>query len=1053
MSMNRSTICKTLLAALVAASMPAMASDYFVVVPVPNKKISVDAITVSLAAYTAPVGQVGLAYAGLDLRTALSVKGDPEYNGFGVKWLIAGGSLPAGLKLNSNGTVTGTPTAAGTSSFSIRATYKTKSGDQQYQILTYRIDVGLVAGTPPQAQVGQAYSYSLGNLLTVKGDPNFTGTGVTWTVVSSSLPAGLNLTNDGWIGGTPTAAGTGSITARATYKGVNGQQSYQVVSLAISVALAPGTLPQAITGQGYTYNLASLLSVNGDAGYTGSGVTWSVTSGSLPAGLSMGADGTISGTPTAGGTGSFTARATYRGVNGDQAYQVVSLNIAVGLAQSAPPQALVGQAYSYSLASLLTVSGDAAYNGSGVTWSVVSSSLPAGLYLTNDGWIGGTPAAGGTGSITARATYKGVNGQQTYQVVSLSISVALAASTLPQAVIGQAYSYNLGSLLSVNGDAGYHGAGVTWDVASGSLPAGLTLGADGTISGTPTASGTGSFTARAAYKGVNGQQAYQVVTLSITVGLAQGTPPQALVGQAYSYSLVPLLSVSGDVTYNGSGVTWSVVSSTLPAGLSMGSDGVISGTPTAAGSGAITARASYKGVNGQQAYQVVSLNISVTLAAATPPQAIVGQAYSYNLAPLLTVSGDSGYSGAGVTWNVVSSSLPAGLSLTSDGHISGTPTAAGTGSVTARASYRNIAGQQSYQVVTLNIVVSLANATLPVGVTNNGYAGYDFKSALSVAGDAAYTPGAATWAVVSGSLPTGLALSANGVLSGTPITAATSNFTLQAAYRGQSAQHAYAVQVAAANVPGQFTANAGQDFGVIGVGGTVTRDFTFVNNGNAAATGIFASVSGSPYMSLWASSCGAPGSPGTLPKGASCNVTVRYAPSGAGAVTGSVAVNWSGPNASTLSLPLTAAAIVDYSALMSGFSNAAIAIGRNTAWVAGLQWYWYLSGAESSAPAVTAEFRRTVAVGGTSAVSAFLYGAVDNQIMSVSVNGVQVLPAQGISFAAFGATSNFTLQPGVNVIDITILNAGPDANPAGLALQVRRSDNVVLTNESGWMFH
>jgi hypothetical protein len=1044
--MNRSTIRKTLLALLVAASMPAMASDYFVVVPVPNKKISVDAITVSLAAYTAPVGQVGFAYTGLDLRTALSVKGDPDYNGFGVKWLITGGNLPAGLTLNSNGTVTGTPTAAGTSTFSVRATYKTKSGDQQYQILTYRIDVGLAAGTPPQAQVGQAYSYSLSNLLTVKGDPNFTGTGVTWTTVSSSLPAGLYLTSDGWIGGTPTTAGTGSITARATYKGVNGQQSYQVVSLNIAVALAPSALPQAILGQSYSYNLASLLSVNGDAGFNGSGVTWSVTSGSLPAGLSLGADGTISGTPTAGGTGSFTARATYRGVNGEQAYQVVSLNIAVGLAQSTPPQALVGQTYSYSLASLLTVSGDAAYNGSGVTWSVVSSSLPAGLYLTNDGWIGGTPTAGGTGSITARATYKGVNGQQSYQVVSLAISVALAVSTLPQAVIGQAYSYNLGSLLSVNGDAGYHGTGVTWDVASGSLPAGLTLGADGTISGTPTASGTGSFTARATYKGFNGQQTYQVATLNIAVALAQGTPPQALVGQAYSYSLAPLLSVSGDASYNGSGVTWSVVSGSLPAGLSMGPDGVITGTPTGAGSGAITARASYKGVNGQQTYQVVSLNIVVGLAAASPPQAIVGQAYSYNLVPLLTVTGDSGYSGAGVTWSAVSSSLPAGLSLSAAGQITGTPTAAGTGSITARASYRNVAGQQSYQVVTLNISVTLGNATMPVGVTGNSYGGYDFKAFLTVSGDPAYTSGAATWSLVSGSVPAGMSFGSNGVLTGTPNVAGTSNFTLRAAYRGQSAQHAYALQVDAASVPGQLTADSGTDFGTFGIGGATTRSFTFVNNGNTAATGLFASASGTGY-GLWSSTCGSPGAPVTLAKGASCNFTVRFSPSTPALQSGTVAVSWSGPAASSKALTVTGTTTVDYSYLMGGFGKANVAIGTNVSWAAGMQWYWLSANADQGAAVGTYEFRRTIFVGGNQPISAYFYGAVDDVINAVAVNGVQVYGGLSMPFSSYNASPAFTLQPGTNVIAVQITNG---AGPAGMALRVYTGAGM-LTNESGWM--
>ena len=956
--MKHTTFRKSLLALMVAASFPASAASYYVVVPVPAKKVSNSAITVSLSAYTAPVGQVGIAYSGFDLRAALSVTGDPGYTGYGVKWQVLDGSLPAGLTLNSNGTVTGTPTAAGASNFTVRASYKTKNGDQQYQIVTYRIDVGLAAGTPPQAFAGQAYTYDLNSQLTVTGDPAFNGAGVSWSVVSSSLPAGLYLTSGGVISGTPTASGGGSITARATYKGMNGQQTYQVVSLNISVALATGT----------------------------------------------------------------------------------------------PPQALVGQAYAYNLNSLLAVSGDPGFTNSSVTWSVVSNSLPAGLYLTADGYIGGTPTASGSGAITARATYKNVKGDQTYQVVSLNITVALAAGTPPQALVGQAYAYNLNPLLSVSGDPSYNGTGVTWTVVSSSLPAGLYLTADGYIGGTPTASGNGSITARAAYKNGKGEQTYQVVALDVTVALAAGTPPQAQVGQAYAYNLNPLLSVSGDPGYNGTGVTWAAISGTLPAGLTLGADGFIKGTPTAAGTGTVTVRATYKNGKGDQTYQVVSLNITVALAAGAPPQALVGQAYTYNLNPLLSVSGDPGFTGSGVTWAVASGSLPAGLTLTSDGRISGTPAAAGTGSVTVRATYRNVVGQQAYQVVALNIVVSLANATMPVAVTGNNYGGYDFKGFLSVTGDSAYTVGSETWSLVSGNIPSGMTFGSNGVLSGTPAVAGTANFTLQATYRGQTAQHAYALQVDQAQVPGALSADSGTDFGVFGLGGAATRTFTFVNNGNTAATGLYASASGTGYA-LWASTCGSPGAPITLAKGASCNFTARFSPSSPGVLNGTVAVNWSGPSASGKSLPVTGATTVDYSWLMGGWTNNTVAIGRNPAWAAGLQWFWYASGAENSANVGQYEYRRTVYVAGTSPVSAYLYGATDNQLDAVYVNGALALGYQGMPFDAWRGSGWFTLQPGTNVISIVVENAGASANPAGFALEVIRSDGAALTNEWGWMWH
>jgi hypothetical protein len=587
------------------------------VVPVPNRTATAAKnITVSLTGLSLPSGLIGTPYAGFDFKSLLNVTGDPAYNGYGVKWTVVAGSLPSGLTLNSNGTLSGTPTAAGTSSFQVMASYKSKAGQQAYQVQVANITVGLAAGAPPQALVGQAYSYDLKPLLSVSGDSAYTGAGVTWTVVSSSLPTGLYLTSDGFIGGTPTAGGTGSITARASYKGVNGQQTYQVVSLAVSVALAAGTPPQALVGQAYSYSLNSLLSVDGDSAFNGSGVTWSVVSSTLLAGLYLTNDGWIGGTPTASGSGTITARATYRGVSGQQTYQVVTLNLAVGLAAGAPPQAIIGQAYSYSLSSLLTVNGDPGFNGSGVTWSQVSNSLPAGLSLGPDGTVIGTPTAAGTGSITARASYRGVDGQQTYQVVSLNIAVTLATATPAQAIVGQAYTYDLKPLLTVSGDAGYSSANVTWSVDSGSLPAGLSLGTTGVITGTPTAAGTGSIAARATYRGVNGTQTYQVVTLNITVALANATATAATADDVYSYDLKPLLSVAGDSSYQVSAVTWALSSGTLPTGLTLNTTtGVISGTPARSSTGTSTfgVTASYRSKTGQGSY-----TINVAMAPAKP---------------------------------------------------------------------------------------------------------------------------------------------------------------------------------------------------------------------------------------------------------------------------------------------------------------------------------------------------------------------------------------------------------------------------------------------------
>lgn len=123
-----------LIGLLATASLTASAENsFYVVVPVPNK-LAPEGIAVALADYPLPAGQRGTPYAGFDFKNLVTVTGDPNYTGYGVKWAVAG-SLPSGMSLGKHGVLSGTPTAAGTASFQVRATYKTKTGQQAYTIV------------------------------------------------------------------------------------------------------------------------------------------------------------------------------------------------------------------------------------------------------------------------------------------------------------------------------------------------------------------------------------------------------------------------------------------------------------------------------------------------------------------------------------------------------------------------------------------------------------------------------------------------------------------------------------------------------------------------------------------------------------------------------------------------------------------------------------------------------------------------------------------------------------------------------------------------------
>jgi hypothetical protein len=245
----------------------------------------------------------------------------------------------------------------------------------------------------------------------------------------------------------------------------------------------------------------SLTALGGTPPYT-----WSLVSGSLPAGLSLSTSGVISGTPTAAGTSSFTAQVADSSLPPQTATDSgLSITVLTPLAvtTSTLPGGQVGTAYSQTLAA---TGGTTPY-----TWSVVSGSLPAGLSLSTSGVISGTPTAAGPSSFTVQVADS--SRPQMTATASLSITVgaplAVTTSILPAATLGTAYS---ATLAATGGTTPY-----TWSVVSGSLPPGLSLaGSTGVISGTPVLAGAFAFTVQAADS--SSPQMTATAQLSITVG-------------------------------------------------------------------------------------------------------------------------------------------------------------------------------------------------------------------------------------------------------------------------------------------------------------------------------------------------------------------------------------------------------------------------------------------------------------------------------------------------------------------------------------------------------
>ena len=202
---------------------------------------------------------------------------------------------------------------------------------------------------------------------------------------------------------------------------------------------------------------------------------WSISAGSLPSGLALGATtGLISGTPQASGSFAFTVQVTdTNGVESQTPFTLAIYPSGTPLIVTASPLATgtLGVPYNQSFAA----SGGAAP----YAWSIVSGSAPAGLTLGATGILAGTPAATGTFAFGVQVT--GSDGLASVSAFRLTIP-PLSVITSPASATGTNGAPFYYQISATNGPTGFGATG---------LPAGVALNpSTGLISGTPTAPGT-----------------------------------------------------------------------------------------------------------------------------------------------------------------------------------------------------------------------------------------------------------------------------------------------------------------------------------------------------------------------------------------------------------------------------------------------------------------------------------------------------------------------------------------------------------------------------------
>lgn len=728
--------------------------------------------TITLTAPPLPAGVTGTAYS----KSIVASGGTASYC-----YSLSAGALPAGLTLSSAGLISGTPSAAGIAVFSVTATdQRGCTGTASYTIsITAAPAANTVAASgaglclnPAQACVSVPFNLVRGDAIGLRavsvtlqletaklqlcapGSPAANFHLGTWgasfnnrSLQVTSLGSGKYTVDVVLLGG-PCGATTGgsvfsvdvaavgptgsgsltvvSVVARDCANGPVAVAPGPVGSVAISsnaITLSPASLPNGAPGTPYSQ---SITASGGTAPYT-----FDVVTGSLPPGLSLSSAGLLSGTPTTGGTFNFTVRASEAGgCYGTRAYSIAINCAVVAVSPAFLPDGAVGNAYSATLFASNTIPP--------ATFTVTAGALPAGLTLATNGALTGTPttagpfmftvsavdAAGCTGSrdylvdifatspnstVAASATGLAISsanpcvqvpvvytrGEST-PVRALSVSLQIDPAKLALCSITDS-SFALGSFF--DGFTNTHlvvtdeGSGAyTVDMVLMGMPCGITTG--GTL-----------FTIKLAAAGPDGMAAITVtrvksrdcdnVAIPVLAGapdslriqmtditLAPPTLPNGLVGTPYSQAIT---AQSGVAPF-----TFVVASGSLPAGLTLSSSGLLSGTPTTTGGSSFTvAVTDVGGVPGSRAYTLSVSCPPIAISPSTLPDGQVGSPYSQTL----SVTGGT----APHTFTISAGALPDGLSLAATGELTGTPTTTGAAVFTVRATDSfGCSGEETY---------------------------------------------------------------------------------------------------------------------------------------------------------------------------------------------------------------------------------------------------------------------------------------------------------------------------------------------------------------------
>jgi hypothetical protein len=617
-------------------------------------------------------------------------------------WSLFSGALPTGIALSAGGVLSGTPTGtAATFSFTVQV--KDAAADIAQQPLTLVVNPAprITTTTLSPGDQGSPYSQTLS---VTGGTPPLSA----WSISSGTLPATLTLSGSSISGTLSATAATSTFTVKIS--DANSVAATQSLTITVNPppAITTTSLPTAEAGVLYTTTIAA-------AGGTGTLSFTPLTADGVTL-SSSNSSGNFTGTPTS--AVSSTVSVTVTDSLGVTATKALTLTVDphISLASAALPATTLGATYPPQ--QLVASGGVPPY--SNWIWTPVapSATLPPGLNLSGSGAISGIPTSSGAFSFSVSvADSLGATASQTYSLTVNPLPLILPAS-LATATQGEAYSQTF-SLSPGTGTPPF-----TWSAPV--LPSWLTFTTSpttATISGTAVA---GSFPIQIKVLDGDGFTSY-TASYTLLVNPAPVILPASLTATMPGASYSQIFSASP-----GTGTapfTWSA--SGLPTWLAFNASpttATLSGTAVA---GSFPFTIKITDVNGIAASTLYTLSVNSPLAISTA--SLPNGQYNSPYTPL-TLSATSGT--APYTWSLGSGgALPAGMTLSPSGSISGTPAQAGLWSIPITVTDTNSLTANA----TLSLTVGLAtgysgsgNCYMPYPTTPMYYLGYNTGGSWTV---------------------------------------------------------------------------------------------------------------------------------------------------------------------------------------------------------------------------------------------------------------------------------------------------------------------------------